>query len=585
MQLDLSSPAERIGPYRVLERLGAGGMGEVLLAYDERLDRRVAIKRIHPDFGTKPERRERFRREARMAARLSHPAIVQVHDILQENGADYIVMEYVEGTNLHEMTGQGPLKVRQALELARELADGLDAAHRQGIVHRDLKTENVLVTPSGRPKITDFGIAKRLLLEDQEESLTRDHTVLGTCRVMSPEQARGEPVDHRTDLFALGVLLYEVLTGESPFTAENNLATLTRVIHHRQKPVRELNPAVPEGLSNLVDHLLEKDPLLRPRSAGQVRRELDRLALTTTEATGTETALELPSSSASGVEVGPLQRSKEARSLPDSALTASGLRLRRALWLVVLVVLVGLGVWAYRALRPPQPPLYVAVLAPEIGTGAGNEEIELLASGVRVALLQALTSLKGMSPKAFDEIDAVSGSPVQVAKAVSADEVITSRLDCRAEACRVTLGRLHGGDGSVAWADSIEVPTDDFALVAGAVTRKLRQGYADFSLRDGVPDLDVDSGDLKTFLQLRRRYDSRQDVDLEPIQKQIAELRGRSPRFTEVYLLEAEVARRRFFHSRDPSRPGPSNGEPAAGPRSGAGGSPAAVRSGGSRAG
>ena len=258
MQLERSNSVETIGPYRILRRLGAGGMGEVFLAYDDRLDRRVAIKRIRPEAGVTRERRERFRREARMAARLSHPAIVQVHDILQgaqEGDLDHIVMEYVEGESLRDMVECGPLKIGQVLELARELADGLEAAHRQGIVHRDLKTENVLVTPEGRPKITDFGIAKRLLAEDGEESLTADDAVVGTCRSMSPEQARGEPVDYRTDLFAFGVLLYEALTGISPFAAENRLATLNRVIHARQRPVRELVPAIPDEVSRLVDHL------------------------------------------------------------------------------------------------------------------------------------------------------------------------------------------------------------------------------------------------------------------------------------------------------------------------------------------
>src|SRR3954453_1923203 len=212
----------RIGPYQILKRIGAGGMGEVFLAYDSRLDRMVAIKRIRAGRGT-PVTRERFRREARLAARLSHSAIVQVYDILEEEGNEYIVMEYVEGTTLRDQLGEGPLDVRVAVELARELAAGLDMAHRQGIIHRDLKTENVLVSSEGGPKILDFGIAKRFLDSQEEGSLTADHAVLGTCRVMSPEQARGEPLAPSADLFALGVLLYEVLTGLSPFEAESSL--------------------------------------------------------------------------------------------------------------------------------------------------------------------------------------------------------------------------------------------------------------------------------------------------------------------------------------------------------------------------
>ncbi|HYG64049.1 MAG TPA: protein kinase [Thermoanaerobaculia bacterium] len=271
-----SSPG-RIGPYQTLKRIGVGGMGEVFLAYDSRLDRRVAIKRIRPGAVVTPVSRERFRREARLAARLSHSAIVQVYDILEEEGSDYIVMEYVEGTTLRDQVRERPMDVRAALELARELVAGLDTAHRQGIIHRDLKTDNVLISASGGPKILDFGIAK-CFLDSEEGSLTAANSILGTCRSMSPEQARGEPVDPSTDLFALGVLLYEALTGTSPFEAENPVSTLTRLALHRQTPVHKLNPEVPWQLSQLIDRLLEKTPEMRPGSAAEVRRELEEIA-------------------------------------------------------------------------------------------------------------------------------------------------------------------------------------------------------------------------------------------------------------------------------------------------------------------
>jgi serine/threonine-protein kinase len=278
----------RIGPYQILERIGAGGMGEVFLAYDSRLDRRVAIKRIRPGSEVTAASRERFRREARLAARLSHSAIVQVYDILEEEGSEHIVMEYVEGATLRDQVRRGPLDVRATLELARELAAGLDTAHRQGIIHRDLKTENVLVSTSGGPKILDFGIAKRLLDSEEEGSLTAESSILGTCRAMSPEQARGEPLDPSTDLFALGVLLYEALTGISPFEAESHVTTLSRVILYRQAPVHKLNPAIPRRLSQLIDRLLEKTAAMRPGSAAEVRRELEEIAaqLGTTSSSG-----------------------------------------------------------------------------------------------------------------------------------------------------------------------------------------------------------------------------------------------------------------------------------------------------------
>ena len=279
-------PPQRIGPYRLEDRLGAGGMGEVFRAYDERLDRRVAVKLIRPESAADHGARERFRREARAAAGLSHPAIVQIYDILQWSEGDAIVMELVEGTSLAALARATRPELLSALRLAREIAEGLAAAHAGGLLHRDLKTENVMVTAGGHAKILDFGLAKRLrpetpespeIPEATEPSLTREHAVLGTTRAMSPEQARGLPLDQRSDLFSFGVLLYELLAGVSPFAGATPVDTLTRICTARQAPLAELVPGLPAALSALVDRLLEKDPDRRPASAGRVLAELERI--------------------------------------------------------------------------------------------------------------------------------------------------------------------------------------------------------------------------------------------------------------------------------------------------------------------
>jgi serine/threonine protein kinase/tetratricopeptide (TPR) repeat protein/TolB-like protein len=563
---------QKIGPYRVLQRLGVGGMGEVLLAHDERLDRRVAIKRIRPEAGTSGERRERFRREARVAARLNHPAIVQVYDILEAGHAgdaeqiEHIVMEYVEGTTLRTLIQRGPLEPLFALRLAREIADGLDAAHHEGIVHRDLKSDNVLVTRSGHAKISDFGIAKQLLA-GAEPGLTRANVVLGTYRAMSPEQARGEAVDHRSDLFSFGVLLYEMLTGRNPFEAENELATVNRILSHPHTPVRRLNPEIPEVAEILVDQLLQKDPFLRPRSAGQIARELDAILAPSTSSGEAPTIAE-PSMAATSPTSpafpstlsSPLQRSNPAPSRPDSALTTLKARPRRLLAAMALLALFGViatGVWF--AWRRPGPPVYVAVLAPEVGVGASGE-VELLASGVRSWLLEGLTSLERISPKSFEEVDAVSDAgvhevrrPSEIARELSADELVSSRLSCQPQTCRITVSRLLGTDGSVLWTDSFEVPTDDIAVVASAVTRQIRQGYADFRTRRGLSDATVAGRDLEELLAIRRALEGREGASFDDLLARLEALHRRAPGFVEVYLLEAEVARRRFYESRNPA--------------------------------
>lgn len=273
----------RIGPYRLEEQIGAGGMGVVYRAYDERLERWVAVKFIQPGKNEDSVGRERLRREARASARLSHPAIVQIYDMVQTDEGDGIVMELVEGRTLAQILREGPLDLRPGLSLAREIASALAEAHAHGVIHRDLKSENVIVTAQGRPKILDFGLAKRMEQSESEDALTVDGMVIGTCRSMAPEQIEGRTIDPRTDLFSFGTLLYETFTGVSPFYDKSVIETLKRVCLLRQTPARETNPGLPEELSGLIDHLLQKDPALRPHDARSVLLTLERIHAGTAE--------------------------------------------------------------------------------------------------------------------------------------------------------------------------------------------------------------------------------------------------------------------------------------------------------------
>ncbi|HEX7185152.1 MAG TPA: protein kinase [Thermoanaerobaculia bacterium] len=269
---------EKIGPYRLIEPLGSGGMGTVCRAWDERLKRPVALKRILPTGAQNPKLLERFRREAEAVARLNHPAIVHIYDIVETEDGDWIVMELVNGRTLQALLREGPLEPQCAARLGREIAEGLAEAHAQGFIHRDLKAPNVMVTSAGRAKILDFGVAKQIQPEAQETTLSAPGLVIGTSYAMSPEQAMGLPLDARSDLFSLGSLLYEMVTGVAPFRAETAQATLARVCSFRQRPASALRPDVPQELSNLIDRLLEKDPVDRPTSAVEVAESLGDLA-------------------------------------------------------------------------------------------------------------------------------------------------------------------------------------------------------------------------------------------------------------------------------------------------------------------
>jgi serine/threonine-protein kinase len=268
---------ERIGPYSVREQIGRGGMGAVYKAWDERLRRWVAIKCIEPGTELSAERRERLQREARAVAGLSHPAVAQVFDFITDEERDYIVMEYVDGRSLASHLLGGPLQVARALAIAGQIAEGLAAAHDRGVIHRDLKADNIIITANGQAKILDFGLAKRFDPDANEDSLTEEGVVMGTTRAMSPEQAEGRDLDQRSDLFSLGSLLYEMVTGRHPFQASSPLETMQRVVRHQPTSIRRLHPTIPKEVELLVEQLLEKDCSKRPADADQVSRALEAL--------------------------------------------------------------------------------------------------------------------------------------------------------------------------------------------------------------------------------------------------------------------------------------------------------------------
>ncbi len=266
----------RVGTYRLEEELGKGGMGTVFGAFDEALERRVALKRIRAEVAGRPRARARFRREARTASRLDHLGIVKVHDIFTAEGSDWIVMERVDGERLDHLLRSRNLSLDRAVELAIEIAAALAAAHAAGVVHRDLKAANVFVTPEGHAKILDFGLAKQLLGSDGDSSISVAGQLIGTPHSMSPEQAMGHDVDLRSDLFSFGILLYQMLTGVCPFLDCNAVRTLKKICTHRPPSVCEIDSAIPRWLSRLVDLLLEKDPAHRPGTADEVATALRR---------------------------------------------------------------------------------------------------------------------------------------------------------------------------------------------------------------------------------------------------------------------------------------------------------------------
>ena len=269
--------------YELEELVGTGGMSTVFRAHDRQLERRVAIKILHEHYADDPEYLERFRREARAVARLSHPNIVTVIDRGDDDGRQYIVFEYVDGENLKELVVRsGRLPVPQALELALAVADGLSFAHEHGLVHRDVKPQNVLLSSEGEVKVTDFGIARSLHVE---HGVTQTGTVLGTGEYLAPEQASGKQVSPATDVYSLGVVLWELLAGDVPFTGENFVAVALRHVNEPPPHLRERRPDVSPRLDAAVQRALAKDPASRFPSMAAFAKEL-RACLAEPEGTG-----------------------------------------------------------------------------------------------------------------------------------------------------------------------------------------------------------------------------------------------------------------------------------------------------------
>jgi eukaryotic-like serine/threonine-protein kinase len=508
---------QQISHFRIVRLLGRGGMGVVYKAVDLELGREVALKFLSPTARS-PRDEARFHREARAAAALDHPNIGTIYEVDEREGQRFIAMAFYDGETLAARLAREPenrLPIAEAAAVAGQLASALAAAHAAGVVHRDLKPDNVMLTRGGRVKLLDFGLAKWA----EGPTVTERGVVVGTAAYMAPEQLRGDDSGPAGDLWALGVVLYQMLTGQRPFGGEKR-GMVHAILHEDPPPVRGLRPDVPEALERIISRCLVKEPQGRYADADAILVELAAAGLWESGGTSTTTAA---------------VTRKQAWRMWTAAAAA--------------VLLLAGGATAFLVLRRPEPTLYVAVLKPEVAGSMPADDKAQLTANLQAALLRTIASLEGLAALDSAQVTPVKGSPADVARAVAAGEVVSSRADCNGDLCQVELRRVGGGDGRVLWSDSQRLPTSNPQLFADAVAASLRQGYADRDLRVSRLELQVSEQDYRAYLELRRRVGD--PAALEGILSQLGELRQRAPKFLDAYMLETWVASRRYTDSGD----------------------------------
>jgi len=477
---------QTVSHYRILGKLGGGGMGVVYEAEDLKLGRHVALKFIPENLAGDPKSLERFTREARAASLLNHPNICTIHGIEDNNGHPFIVMEKLEGESLKQCISGHALETERVLDISIQVADALAASHAKGIVHRDIKPANIFLTPSGQVKVLDFGLAKLVhnLGTDSDgvaadNSLTAVGVIPGTAVYMSPEQARSEEIDFRSDLFSFGVVMYEMATGKKPFTGKNSLMTLDAVLHDKPVPPGELNPKVPVELEGIIGKAMEKDRRERYQSATQMKADLQQLKRET--------------------ESGQVRSGLQVAKLRVASKTFGRTGSRWQFWLLLgmaaLLVTVLAAVGAYwvkhRSMASAEQENAIAVLP--LQNMNGDFAVDYLRFALADELTSALTYSRSLDvrpssvTRKYVEADF---DPRKLGQALHVGKLLTGHFLRQGDQLTVTLEAIDVSSDRSLWQATVTAEVNDLIALQGQLSRQVQQGL--------LPALGLAGGDLST---------------------------------------------------------------------------------------
>jgi serine/threonine protein kinase len=470
---------QHISHYKILSAIGAGGMGEVYLAEDSKLDRRVALKILPSEFAEDTERMRRFVREAKSASALNHPNIITIYEIGESEGTHFIAAEFIDGRTLTEYAKRSPLRYISALEIAVQVASALDEAHSAGIIHRDIKPDNIMVRENGLAKILDFGIAK-LSAQPAANGSSEDATaikpatspgmIIGTANYMSPEQAKGKEVDARTDIFSFGVVLYEMISGDLPFEGENALEMIGAILHKEPKP---LKAEVPDAISGIIGKCLKKDRDERYQTIKDVCNDLKDVKQTLEFQNKLERTVS-PDKQEPKTQILQATTVDEVKQ-PTTNQTAQIHPAKKYLAIVLAVLLISaIGFFGYRYLSPARQIESIAVM-PFINE-SGNADVEYLSDGMTETLIRSLSQLPNLNVKSRSSVFRYKGkdtNPQTIGEELNVQAVLTGHVVQHGEQLTLSLELIDAQTENVIWSEGYNRKQTDLVSLQSDIARNV----------------------------------------------------------------------------------------------------------------